>query len=93
MRRILMKASAGFAAACLFMSGCGSRGDMENVAVPSDVIRQMMTERLETAEVSFSDRKLDKDEVTGIVEEMIQGALYESADPKGGDYLRFQCGG
>ena len=93
MRRILMKASAGFAAACLFMSGCDSRGDMENVAVPSDVIRQTMTERLETAEVSFSDRKLDKDEVTGIVEEMIQGALYESADPKGGDYLRFQCGG
>ena len=93
MRRILLKVSAGFAAACIFMSGGGSRGDMENTAVPSDVIRKTMTERLETAEVSFSDRKLDEAEVTGIVEEMIQGAFYESADPKGGDYLRFQCGG
>ena len=92
----LRRTAAGFAAVCILLAGCGNTG-VDSVTVNTGeaaaLIRQTFTDRLETAELSFTAGKLGQDEVVSIVEDMVQAAFYESDDPKGGDYLRFQYGG
>ena len=92
----LRRTAAGFAAVCMLMAGCGSNDGIDftgDISGAAAVIRQAMTDRSKIAELSFKAQKLGQDEVVSIAEEMVQAAFYESDDPKGGDYLRFQYGG
>ena len=66
---------------------------IKNSAKLSDKIRDALKNRSYAFTVSFDACDMDADKVKDIVDTLLEGALYESEDPKGGDYIRYQLGG
>lgn len=66
--------------------------EIANADAVSDGIRTAMKHR-SRAVVQFRARTLDRDGLQKLTDELVENALYESDDPCGGDYLRFQMGG
>ncbi len=57
------------------------------------VFRQTLEHRSNSVRISFRAYTLDEYAVEETVGELVRDAFYESSDPKGGDYLRYQYGG
>ena len=79
-------------------SGCGAFTDYSGISIGnkagiSETIRDAMMARAYRVKVSYDAWTFDREKIEEAVAELVEGALYESADPKGGDYLRFQYGG
>ena len=68
-------------------------GQVTNAAEISEAIRGAMIRRSWRVRVSFKTGSGDRDKAQSLLEDIIEGAFYESNDPRGGDYLRFQYGG
>ena len=68
-------------------------GHVSNADEISEAIRGAMIRRSWRVRVSFKTGSSDRDRAQSLLEDIIEGAFYESDDPKGGDYLRFQYGG
>jgi len=66
---------------------------INNAKEISEGIRNAMLHRSYSAEVSFEAYTLKRDELKSIADSLVSGALYESNDPKGGDYIKYQYGG
>ncbi len=57
-------------------------------------IRSALKNRSYRVTISFdSDSTPDKDKLKALVDDLMEQALYESDDPSGGDYIRYQLGG
>lgn len=91
---------------CLFIAavfisaqaGCGLNRSYDKIAIANSAeiaesIRSGMMRRAFSMKVTFRARTLRRDQVKSITDELIREAFYESDDPCGGDYLRFQYGG
>ena len=59
----------------------------------TDVFRQTLEHRGNSVRITFKAYTLDEDIVEDTVSRLVYDAFYESEDPKGGDYLRYQYGG
>ena len=66
---------------------------IENTDEISDVFRQTLEHRSNSVRITFKAYTLDEDAVEETVGKLVRDAFYESGDPKGGDYLRYQYGG
>ncbi len=82
---------------CLCLCNCG-RGGADSVSVNnteslSEDLRRTMINRSYALDVEFEAKTHDEDAARILVEDLIEHTFYESEDPKGGDYLRFQYGG
>lgn len=64
-----------------------------NETAISEDLRGIMMRRSWRMRIDFSAYSDDREAVEDIVSQLYEDALYESSDPGGGDYLRFQCGG
>lgn len=84
---------------CLSLAvGCGSENlysgiEIGNPEEISEVIRGCMLDRSYRVNITFRARTLNRERIAEMMDALYHGALYESDDPKGGDYLRYQCGG
>ena len=92
------RAAAFILAAVMLLSSCGEKKEysgiaLENFGAVEEALRTAMLNRSYQLRVNFSAQTLKKEDVEKIADELVKGAWYESGDPKGGDYLRFQCGG
>ena len=66
---------------------------LENTHDISEALRGALIRRSWRLRIDFSAYTADKDAVRDIVSQIYEESLYDSQNPKGGDYLRFQCGG
>ena len=78
-----------------FLSGCGSYsgirvGNREEV---SEAIRSAMIRRSYRIRITYSAQTFDRSDTEALMAELMENAMYESEDPVGGDYLRYQYGG
>ena len=84
---------------CLCLqAGCGAENPCSGIEIGnpeeiSEAIRGCMIGRSWRVNITFRARTLNRDRIAEMMDALFQGALYESDDPKGGDYLRWQCGG
>lgn len=82
--------------AAILCSACGrdySGIKIENERDISEVIRSSMIRRAGGVTISFDAYTLDRSRIAETADRLVEGALYESSDPTGGDYMRFQYGG
>ena len=103
MKRIKRNVGAGIlAAVCLlllalpviFITGKSySHVSLENTKELSEGIRSAMQNRFWRIRIHFQARTQDRDSLEKLVDGLMEEAFSESADPRGGDYLRFQYGG
>ncbi len=66
---------------------------LSNSGEISEALRTAMQNRTYRVNVRFSSYAMNKGQVEEVTGRLISDAFYESADPKGGDYLRYQYGG
>ena len=64
-----------------------------NADAVSEGIRTVLKHRSKRAIVQFKAQTLDRNGLRTLADGLVENALYESEDPCGGDYLRFQMGG
>lgn len=82
----------------LLLSGCGTDRTYSGIAIGNadeiaEVIRTSMLHRAYRVKVTFKAKTLKKEQIKSITDDLISRAFYESDDPCGGDYLRYQYGG
>ena len=87
-----------FVTCLLIPVGCGPENPYSGIEIGnpeeiSGVIRECMLDRSYRVSITFHARTLNRDRIAEMMDALYQGALYESDDPRGGDYLRWQCGG
>ena len=80
------------------LCGCGAFTEYSGVSIGnkeemSEAIRGAMMRRSYRLTVTYDARTFDRERTEEAIAELVEGALYESEDPEGGDYLRFQYGG
>ncbi|MCR4833706.1 MAG: hypothetical protein K5900_09020 [Butyrivibrio sp.] len=66
---------------------------IENTDEITAVLRQTLEHRTNSVKITFEAYTLDDTAIEKVVDDLVQDAFYESDDPKGGDYLRYQYGG
>ena len=66
---------------------------IENTDEITAVLRQTLEHRTNSVKITFEAYTLDDTALEEVVDNLVQDAFYESDDPKGGDYLRYQYGG
>ena len=79
--------------AFIYQGSSTGLGQVTNAQEISEAIRGAMIRRSWRVRISFKTRSGDRDKAQSLLEDIIEGAFYESNDPRGGDYLRFQYGG
>ncbi len=81
----------------LFLTACGKTNytgiRLKNPEQISETIRTTMLHRSYSVRISFMARTLDETVLEKEMDRLVEDALYESEDPHGGDYLRYQYGG
>ncbi len=79
------------------LGGCGEYGysgvEINNMEALSGDLRSVMIKRSYALDIEFNARTGDEEVLRSLSEELISGVFYESSDPKGGDYLKYQYGG
>ena len=81
---------------CLAVSGSDRKYTgvvIENSDEVTEVIRNTMMHRSYSATIRFRAHTIDEDRLADLAEDMVYDAFYESDEPCGGDYLRFQYEG
>ncbi|MCR4687760.1 MAG: hypothetical protein K5659_09335 [Lachnospiraceae bacterium] len=66
---------------------------IENKEFIIESIKDIMIRRSKSVIVDFKAGNADEDILPELISDIINGALYESSDPKGGDYLRYHFNG
>ncbi len=79
------------------LCGCGrteySGVEVKNKAAITESLRRVMINRSYAMDIVFDAETADEEVLRKLSEELISEVFYESDDPKGGDYLRYQYGG
>ena len=80
------------------LSGCAHNRDFSGIKIENSdsvirTIRSTMLNRSAATIISFDARTLDEKGIERTADKLIKASFYESDDPKGGDYLRYQYGG
>lgn len=98
-----MKKSMARCIACVlilsvFIQGCAFNKNYSTITIDNsdsiaEVIKSTMKNRSASVLITFSAYTLDRSSIESIVAELVEEAFYESDDPKGGDYLRYQYSG
>ena len=97
MRRVFCLLLSVFVCLCS-LCGCGAFTDYSGIQIgnPEEVssaIRGAMMRRSYRIRVSYDAWTFDRSKTEAAIADLVEGAFYESDDPAGGDYLRFQYGG
>lgn len=82
----------------LILTACGAQRSYTGIALGNsgeiaESIRSAMMNRVYRIKVSFKAKTLKRDQIKSITDDLLGQAFYESDDPCGGDYLRYQYGG
>ena len=97
---VLMTVTILILIAMTLRGDAGSRGradrflSLKNHAEVAERIRAALKNRSYRVTISFDAKtEADGDKLKALTDEMMEEALYESDDPAGGDYIRYQLGG
>lgn len=66
---------------------------IENSEAVAEKIRTGLAHRAWKLHITFRSHTDDEERIKSLVDGLLEQALYESDDPKGGDYIRYQLGG
>ena len=78
----------------IFLSRQDFRGvRIGNSEAVAEKIRTGLKHRAYKLHISFRAHTKDEERIKALVDDLLEKALYESDDPVGGDYIRYQLGG
>lgn len=81
----------------ILLTGCGGKEysgfEIDNKESITEALRGAMIGRSYALDIDFTAHTLDDSMPVDLGEEILRGVFYESEDPKGGDYLKYQYGG
>ena len=64
-----------------------------NSGETAEKLRTGLKHRAYKLRITFRAHTRDEDRIKALVDDLLEKALYESGDPAGGDYIRYQMGG
>ena len=67
--------------------------EIGNSKAVAEKIRTGLKHRAYKLHISFRAHISDEERIKALVDDLLEKALYESGDPAGGDYIRYQLGG
>ena len=91
---VLICIFTGMLAREIFLSRQDFRGvQIGNSETVAEKIRTGLKHRAYKLHISFRAHTNDEERIKALVDDLLEKALYESEDPTGGDYIRYQLGG